>query len=87
VAYFDEAGKPVRSRDGYASFAASYDERGNLIGAAYFDERGKPLRAAKQLRFRRFAATYDERGNQIEIATFDEAGKPAQRKGDRDLFS
>ena len=77
-AYFDEAGKPVRSTDGFARLTTSYDARGNLIGAAYFDEQGKPVRSNNG--FVRYTASYDERGNKTEVATFDEAGKPAQRK-------
>ena len=42
VAYFDEAGKPMRAKDGYARFTRVFDARGRVVEEAYFDEAGKP---------------------------------------------
>ena len=41
-AYFDEAGKPTLSKEGYAKVIKQYDGVGHQVGEAYFDEAGKP---------------------------------------------
>ena len=42
---FDEAGKPTRLKDGYATITKAYDARGKRIGEAYYDEEGNPTKS------------------------------------------
>jgi hypothetical protein len=44
-AFFNEAGKPVACKDGYARSKSRYDEYGTKIDISYYDPAGKPLRA------------------------------------------
>ena len=74
MAYFDEAGRPVRDKDGYIGVTTRYDERGKLVEETALGLR--PRRAATP----EIMAGYDERGNSIEEAYFDEqAGPPGTR--------
>ena len=77
-AFFDEAGKPTRSKDGYAKVTMAYDARGNEIAAAYFDEAGRPTRLKEG--YATFTKAYDARGNRIGQAYYDEEGKPIRSK-------
>jgi YD repeat-containing protein len=71
--YFDEIGRPVRNKAGYAELRSTHDRRGDEIEQGYFDERGDPV-VGKQ-GFASWRAAYDPRGNQVAFAYFDPAGK------------
>ncbi|WP_048709317.1 TIR domain-containing protein [Microvirga massiliensis] len=74
-AYFDGAGKPTLSKDGYAKVIFGYDARGKEKERAYFDEAGRPTRSKDG--YARIVRAFDARGQLIEEAYFDELGNPA----------
>jgi hypothetical protein len=77
-AYFDAAGRPCLSWNGFHKIAVQYDERGNPVGEAYFDTNGKPC--LHRQGFYRGRGRYDERGNRVEETLFDEKDRPCLNK-------
>ena len=72
MAFFDEAGRPTRHKDGYAKWTAKYDERNKEVERAFLDEAGRPVQAtfinygiAPVFRCTRMAQEYNDRGRLI----------------------
>src|SRR5512143_987766 len=42
--FLDEAGAPVRTKDGYSRVATRYDAQGHVVERAYFGPDGQPTR-------------------------------------------
>ncbi len=79
AAYFDQAGKPARHKDGYALATARYDAAGRRTELAYFDEEGKPTRHRDGNHV--WTARYDDRGREVEHAFLDEKRQPVRLTG------
>jgi hypothetical protein len=73
--WFNEAGKPTRTRDGIASWQARFDGRGNQIELAYFDEVGNPIEAKSSSGAVVVHLKYDERDDRVETALYNRSGK------------
>ena len=74
--YYDENGKPTRSKDNYAGLTKTYDASGNQVEEAYFNEAGEPT---EQLR----GYTKDERWSTTLAATRSRIGISARSRGRR----
>ena len=72
-------GQPILTKNGYASIAAKWDERGNQIEWACFDKEGKPtIDTSDGSRMSRWS--YDERGNWTNRVYLGANGQPILTK-------
>lgn len=74
-AYFDAAGQPVKTREGYATVRVRYGLQGKPVEYVYLDERGEP--ASYKGRYARKVLAYDSKNNLAEDGVFDGGGKPS----------
>ena len=75
AAYFDEAGKPTRHKDGYRQAHRPLRRAGQAPGRASLLRRSRAGPPGIKSGFARWTAKYDERGNAIEWAYFGVDGR------------
>jgi hypothetical protein len=78
----DVANRAMRVREGFASWRATFDDRGNQTVRTFYGEDGKPVRLEEG--FSGWLSVFDGFGNEAARAFFDEGGKRARH---RDGFS
>lgn len=74
IAYLDQSGRPVLSKDGYHLIRMTYDENGNEISKRYFGIDGKPVRC-KLEKYHELRTRYAH-GEPVETSYFDVDGSP-----------
>ncbi|WP_233856168.1 nSTAND1 domain-containing NTPase [Paraburkholderia sp. HD33-4] len=75
IAFFDQSGRPVLSKDGYHLIRMAYDANGNEISRRYFGIDGRPVRC-KGENYHEERKRYAQ-GEPVEFSYFDVDGSPA----------
>jgi hypothetical protein len=79
----DEAGQPIRRKEGFAGYHSTFDAWGNETERRYLDEAGKAARS--KAGYAGYRCKFDAHGNRTDVAFFNATGTVTahQRYDDR----
>jgi hypothetical protein len=75
ISYYNEKGKLVNNKYGYAIEKNVLDENSNVVSQSFYSRKNKPC-VSKEYGYHQLKMTYDENFNNVEAGTFNKKLKP-----------